>query len=248
MRPTIHDGDVLTVDRVEPAAIVPGDIVLYYHRDRPIAHRVTEVRSSTDAGIVVLARGDGKASCDAPIRARQILGRIVSIERLPASALVGRGASLSGLVRDAVTRLQQVIQPPALFARTVAVLACLALGAVTVEAQVTSGTYLCTGVDNTAISGLGFQPSVLMIKGSHNPIVGGWNIVMSESGTPTYASGTWRPGLTAATGDLDGDGRTDVFLYDAATGAWVGGVARVSDRFAYRSGQWSPGWSFPVRR
>ncbi len=32
--------------------------------------------------------------------------------------------------------------------------------------------------------------------------------------------GVWPAGGTVAVGDLDGDGRDDLFFYDAATGAW----------------------------
>ena len=82
MLPTIQDGDVLTVAAVESGAIALGDIILYSHRGRPIAHRVAEIRRSPGTTrMVFVACGDGKTACDAPIEPRQILGKVVSIER-----------------------------------------------------------------------------------------------------------------------------------------------------------------------
>jgi hypothetical protein len=140
MRPTILDGDILTVDRVDSEMIVPGDIVLYRRFDRPIAHRVAEIRTRGGASVVI-ARGDGQGSCDAPVDGRQILGRVVSIERAPARA--ARRSPL-GDVRTAVAHMSR----PRCAARPQpAVVACLTAATTTAEARVVSGTYAGTGVD-----------------------------------------------------------------------------------------------------
>ena len=97
MYPTIHDGDVVTVMPVETASIVIGDIVLYHHKCGVTAHRVKYIlkRSEKDSRSALqgpqdrsiretlefLFRGDAAIQYDDPIRADQILGKVVSIER-----------------------------------------------------------------------------------------------------------------------------------------------------------------------
>jgi signal peptidase I len=81
MRPAIGDGEMVTVEVVEPASVKRGDILLYRHRQRPVAHRVVHVQQ--DGGVVVgfVLRGDAKAACDAPVKPEQILGRVLLPER-----------------------------------------------------------------------------------------------------------------------------------------------------------------------
>ena len=54
-------------------------------------------------------------------------------------------------------------------------------------------------------------------------------------------SSVWTPGWTVATGDVNGDGRGDVVLYDPATGVWFQSVTVGPGVFAYGSGSWLPG-------
>ena len=79
MLPTIQDGDAVTVAPVDRGGIEPGEIVLYRRAGRPIAHRVAQIRTSAAGGVVIVARGDGKAGDDAPVAAEEILGKVVSI-------------------------------------------------------------------------------------------------------------------------------------------------------------------------
>jgi len=53
--------------------------------------------------------------------------------------------------------------------------------------------------------------------------------------------------VTIASGDLDGDGRADLLLYDASTGEWTEALTRESGRFDSLSGQWTPGWVLALR-
>ncbi|MGH7701795.1 MAG: hypothetical protein ACREMO_01785 [Gemmatimonadales bacterium] len=78
MHPTIENGEVITVEPVEPSEVEPGDIVLYRRRSGAIAHRVVGVERSGEE--VFLLAGDASSSCDSPVRPHQILGRVVSIE------------------------------------------------------------------------------------------------------------------------------------------------------------------------
>lgn len=81
MRPAIRDGETVTVEVVEPAAVMPGDILLYCYNERPIAHRVVQVQHDGDAVVGFVLRGDAKAACDAPVKPEQILGRVLLPER-----------------------------------------------------------------------------------------------------------------------------------------------------------------------
>jgi hypothetical protein len=113
MYPSIREGELITVEPVQPSDVELGDIILYrVDRDRPtqssvlspqsssglIAHRVigTERKqgASTQSSVLsphhFLLRGDASLSCDKPVEARQILGRVASVER------EGRAINLAG--------------------------------------------------------------------------------------------------------------------------------------------------------
>jgi hypothetical protein len=53
----------------------------------------------------------------------------------------------------------------------------------------------------------------------------------------TYFSGGWSSWTTSIT-DLNGDGRSDVLLYNPANGVWVQALSLASGGFAYVAGFW----------
>ena len=59
-------------------------------------------------------------------------------------------------------------------------------------------------------------------------------------------AGQWDAGCTIAPGDFDGDGRTDLFLYDARTGMWQEAYSDGAGNFTYATGQWDAGWTVGV--
>jgi signal peptidase I len=85
MYPTICDGDLITVESQKPSDICVGDIILYYHENGVVAHRVVNIqvpRSSVPSTQhLMLLRGDAAIKDDAPVSSEQILGKVVSIER-----------------------------------------------------------------------------------------------------------------------------------------------------------------------
>lgn len=97
MYPTICDGDVITVMPIESASITIGDIILYRHSSKVVAHRVTRIAKSDTSQFqhsaptpqssvhstqyLFLLRGDAAITDDAPVSSEQILGKVVSIER-----------------------------------------------------------------------------------------------------------------------------------------------------------------------
>jgi len=87
MYPTILNGDEITVEPIRPKAVKVGDIVLYQNEDDLIAHRVVRIENISDTQSSVLSpqscfalRGDARPTCDAPVAAEQILGKVVLIE------------------------------------------------------------------------------------------------------------------------------------------------------------------------
>lgn len=81
MSPTIRDGEAVTVEPIFAHAVRRGDILLYQRERRVIAHRVVGIAGEGNNARTFTLRGDALASCDAPVRAEQVLGKVVSVER-----------------------------------------------------------------------------------------------------------------------------------------------------------------------
>ena len=84
MFPTIKDGEIVTVEPIEPRHVKRGDIILYKTRKLGsplIAHRVVSVRRDKRNVTAFILRGDASQSDDAPIEPGQVLGRVISVER-----------------------------------------------------------------------------------------------------------------------------------------------------------------------
>ena len=81
MHPTIRHGDVITVEPVLPAKLKKGDIILYRFQRGFIAHRIVNILERDGGGPAFILRGDASATCDAPVEAQQVLGKVVFLER-----------------------------------------------------------------------------------------------------------------------------------------------------------------------
>ena len=109
MYPSIREGELITVEPVVPSDVQLGDIVLYRSERGLIAHRV--VSSSGDARVFGV-RGDASLSCDEPVEAHRILGRVVAVQRNGRSiALDSRGAKLWHRARRLASVLKNWIYP-----------------------------------------------------------------------------------------------------------------------------------------
>ncbi len=116
MQPTILEGEAITVEPVAPAAITPGDILLYRWKRGVIAHRVIRIER-TNGGAVTqpsvlspqssfVLRGDASVSYDCPVEPEQVLGRVVAVERAGRRIdLAGRRAKLKRTCRVWASRL-----------------------------------------------------------------------------------------------------------------------------------------------
>jgi signal peptidase len=80
MLPAIRPGDVLRIHHTALERIEAGDVVLVAWGGRLLAHRVVEVMKNV-AGGSLITRGDNHAHTDPPVSERELLGRVVAIER-----------------------------------------------------------------------------------------------------------------------------------------------------------------------
>ena len=81
MRPTIREGEAITVAPAPPAEIRRGDVILYRSARGVIAHRVASVARLPTGTLVFIPRGDASQDRDDPVEEGAILGRVVTVER-----------------------------------------------------------------------------------------------------------------------------------------------------------------------
>ena len=82
MLPNIWPGDVLSIQKATPHDLSPADVVVFRRGSRLIAHRVL----TTDldgTGACLATRGDGLEETDLPVRAADVVGRVIRVERGP---------------------------------------------------------------------------------------------------------------------------------------------------------------------
>ena len=115
MYPTIRDGDTITVAAVATGDVVRGDILLCRHGARWLAHRV--VGDATRGGERVFEmRGDAKGSCDAPVPASALSGRVMCVERNGRLIRVcGPAARTRHAIRATASRARAFILQPRAF-------------------------------------------------------------------------------------------------------------------------------------
>jgi len=110
MYPSIREGEVITVEPVRASDVKSADIVLYRSERGLIAHRVVEIASRDSR--VFRVQGDASLSCDQPVEAEQILGRVVGVQRNGRSvSLSSPGAKLWHKVRRLASGLKGWIYP-----------------------------------------------------------------------------------------------------------------------------------------
>jgi hypothetical protein len=82
MTPWLADGDVVTLRRVEPRSLVPGDILLARSPgDGAILHRLVARRRGDGTAAGYLLKGDALGSCEGPFPPGAVAGKVVAIER-----------------------------------------------------------------------------------------------------------------------------------------------------------------------
>lgn len=81
MRPTIRNGDVVTLAPVGTRPPAPGDIVAIRTADRLVVHRVVTVHVDSTGQARLVTRGDAHADTDPPVPATAVLGRVTAVHR-----------------------------------------------------------------------------------------------------------------------------------------------------------------------
>ncbi|MEI8173690.1 MAG: signal peptidase I [Deltaproteobacteria bacterium] len=81
MRPFIRDGDFIIVAPVENSSISLGDVVFFFSDDdQVIVHRVIR-KYKSNGGISMMVKGDATFGLPDKVDSRNILGKVVVIER-----------------------------------------------------------------------------------------------------------------------------------------------------------------------
>jgi len=81
MHPAIRDGEVVTVAPLSDDRFAVGDVLLCRVGRRPTAHRVVAVQPSDDGRPVLHLHGDNLGSPDRPVRAGDVIGRVLTVNR-----------------------------------------------------------------------------------------------------------------------------------------------------------------------
>ena len=81
MRPTIFDGERITIRPIEPPDIKRGDIILYRYTCSVIAHRVKRIEKRDSCAPRFILRGDALGAPDEVVEVDQVLGKVVFVER-----------------------------------------------------------------------------------------------------------------------------------------------------------------------
>jgi len=114
MYPTIRDGEAVTIAAISTNDIVRGDVLLCRHAARVVAHRVVSVATRGTDRLFQL-RGDANGSCDTPVGADAVVGRIISVRRNGHLVqLCGRAARLRHSARAAASLFKWRIMPAAI--------------------------------------------------------------------------------------------------------------------------------------
>lgn len=80
MLPSVFPGDILSIRQSEIAEVELGDIALFERDGRLCAHRVLGKIQGTDQTYLI-TQGQQLSCADPPISARELLGKVTSIER-----------------------------------------------------------------------------------------------------------------------------------------------------------------------
>lgn len=81
MRPSLEDGDLVTIEPLNSQSVRPGDIILYQSlSDTALIHRVVRLEQRS-AGRYIVTRGDASSTADVPVPIHHIMGRVTSVNR-----------------------------------------------------------------------------------------------------------------------------------------------------------------------
>jgi hypothetical protein len=98
MLPTVRDGECVTVEPLAAQKVALGDVVLCETWRGPVAHRVLAIDVGDGGARRFTLRGDASDELDRPIDARQLRGRVATVEREGRARSLAIGGGLLGRV------------------------------------------------------------------------------------------------------------------------------------------------------
>ena len=109
MIPAVWPGDVLVVERRAVERIERGEIAVAERDGRLLAHRVIGARADVGgarltAGATLATHGDSLLAADEPLRAEELLGTVISIERGAGARRPRRKLGIGARILAAVAR------------------------------------------------------------------------------------------------------------------------------------------------
>ena len=88
MRPTIDDGDLLTLAPVSPQSLRPRDVVLFSTESgTALVHRLVRL-SRRDGCAIAIARGDNSQSLDPVVPLTRLIARVIAIQKRGSKRMV----------------------------------------------------------------------------------------------------------------------------------------------------------------
>src|SRR5439155_11630789 len=78
MLPTLWPGDLLTIESVAVEQAKRGDLILFMREGRFFVHRLI---AKVEADAMLITRGDCLSAGDAPVSAKEFLGKVVQVQR-----------------------------------------------------------------------------------------------------------------------------------------------------------------------
>jgi signal peptidase I len=80
MHPTIRDGQAICVERCPAEALSDGEVILAQAARGLTAHRIVGIRKRSE-GLEIITRGDNCLRNDPPLRAGELIGRVMGVQR-----------------------------------------------------------------------------------------------------------------------------------------------------------------------
>ena len=109
MWPTIRPGEAITVEPATATEVKLKDIVLYRTGRGVIGHRVVGI-ANQNGELVLLARGDADQGAGEPVAAKQLLGKVLAVEREGRNIdLTSRRAKMKHFMRTCALSLKSSI-------------------------------------------------------------------------------------------------------------------------------------------
>lgn len=90
MVPLVKKGDRLLIKKVTPSILRPGDIICFKRGSFLVTHRIYSISEKPNGKQVFVTKPDSKDKLDLPISSKDILGKVVVLQRRSKNFDLGR--------------------------------------------------------------------------------------------------------------------------------------------------------------